>query len=218
MVSRDIPRRTRLVSYSDAPEWFTLTHKDKFSGKVYLELTFWSNVSYLGCSRCSIEIDDMQAPPPEKKMQPKPAKIKQYAGPGSFVPSGESVNGSSHPSRIVSASSVLEHSRHNSDTIPGSLKHSGSLARLDLYSPSYEHKNKYHLSAIDQVTNEFQEFGVSDHNRRRESFPVSTVNTNHVPEFTFPSSLREQDILRDLLRHPIIQPCVLMLRKDLIRV
>lgn len=26
------------------PEWFTLTNKDKFAGKVYLELTFWSNV------------------------------------------------------------------------------------------------------------------------------------------------------------------------------
>lgn len=25
-------------------EWFTLTNKDKFSGKVYLEMTFWSNV------------------------------------------------------------------------------------------------------------------------------------------------------------------------------
>ncbi len=26
-------------------EWFTLSNKDKFAGKVYLELTFWSNVS-----------------------------------------------------------------------------------------------------------------------------------------------------------------------------
>ncbi len=25
-------------------DWFTLTNKDKFAGKVYLELTFWSNV------------------------------------------------------------------------------------------------------------------------------------------------------------------------------
>ena len=158
----------------------------------------------------------MQAPPPEKKTQPKPAKNMQYAGPGSFVPSGEPANGSSHSSRIVSASSVLEHSRQNSDTIPGSLRPSGSLARLDLYSPSYEHKNKYHLSAIDQVANEFQEFGVSDHNRRRESFPVSTVKTDCFPKFTFHSSLREQDIPRNLLCHPIIQPCVL--QKDIIRV
>lgn len=28
------------------PEWFTLANKEKFSGKVYLELTFWSNVSF----------------------------------------------------------------------------------------------------------------------------------------------------------------------------
>lgn len=25
-------------------EWFVLSYKDKFSGEVYLELTFWSNV------------------------------------------------------------------------------------------------------------------------------------------------------------------------------
>lgn len=25
-------------------DWFTLMNKDKFAGKVYLELTFWSNV------------------------------------------------------------------------------------------------------------------------------------------------------------------------------
>lgn len=28
-------------------EWFTLLHKDKYSGEVYLELTFWSNVRYV---------------------------------------------------------------------------------------------------------------------------------------------------------------------------
>ena len=28
-------------------EWFTLLHKGKYSGEVYLELTFWSNVRYL---------------------------------------------------------------------------------------------------------------------------------------------------------------------------
>ena len=27
-------------------EWFTLRHKDKYCGEVYLELTFWSNVRY----------------------------------------------------------------------------------------------------------------------------------------------------------------------------
>jgi hypothetical protein len=29
-------------------EWFTLMNKDKFAGKVYLELTFWSNVRLEG--------------------------------------------------------------------------------------------------------------------------------------------------------------------------
>jgi hypothetical protein len=33
------------VNLTKCPEWFTLSNKDKFAGKVYLELTFWSNVS-----------------------------------------------------------------------------------------------------------------------------------------------------------------------------
>lgn len=28
-------------------EWFTLMYKEKYCGEVYLELTFWSNVSYV---------------------------------------------------------------------------------------------------------------------------------------------------------------------------
>lgn len=28
-------------------DWFTLSNKDKFAGKVYIELTFWSNVGVL---------------------------------------------------------------------------------------------------------------------------------------------------------------------------
>lgn len=28
-------------------DWFTLSNKDKFAGKVYIELTFWSNVRVL---------------------------------------------------------------------------------------------------------------------------------------------------------------------------
>ena len=32
------------------PEWFTLMSKDKYSGEVYLELTFWSNVRRPTCT------------------------------------------------------------------------------------------------------------------------------------------------------------------------
>ena len=33
-------------------EWFTLLNKDKYSGEVYLELTFWSNVRYFHLYFC----------------------------------------------------------------------------------------------------------------------------------------------------------------------
>ncbi|KAH6915260.1 calcineurin temperature suppressor Cts1 [Coprinopsis sp. MPI-PUGE-AT-0042] len=68
---------TEVLTKGETDEWFNLNHKDKFAGKVYLELTFWSN-----------------EPPPEKKAAPKaPKNNKQYGGPGSFIPSGERVPG-----------------------------------------------------------------------------------------------------------------------------
>ncbi|KAG5648671.1 hypothetical protein DXG03_000017 [Asterophora parasitica] len=138
-----------VLTKGETDEWFTLMNKDKFSGKVYLELTFWSNA--------------------KKKVTPRPAKSKQYGGPGSFVPSGESPSGppnGAHTSRIVSTGSAYDHSRQSSDSIPPSLRASSSLAKLDLYVPPYE-RNK--ASPVDKLANEFNEFGVSD--LRRESFP-----------------------------------------------
>lgn len=35
---------TEVLTKGETDEWFTLNHKGKFAGKVYLELTFWSNV------------------------------------------------------------------------------------------------------------------------------------------------------------------------------
>ncbi|KXN86339.1 Ingression protein fic1 [Leucoagaricus sp. SymC.cos] len=139
---------TEVLTKGETDEWFTLSNKDKFAGKVYLELTFWSN-----------------APPPEKKVTPKPPKVnKQYAGPGSFVPSSES------PSRIGSSGSYM-HSRPSSDSIPASipssLRASSSLAKLDLYVPPYE---KSAANMVDQVASEFGDLSVSQH-KRRESFP-----------------------------------------------
>ncbi|KAG6837932.1 hypothetical protein H0H93_008326 [Arthromyces matolae] len=157
---------TEVLTKGETDEWFTLMNKDKFSGKVYLELTFWSN-----------------EPAPEKKVTPKPAKSKQYGGPGSFVPSEETTskppNGTSNPSRIVSTGSIYEHPKQGSDNIPLSLRASNSLAKLDLYVPPYER-------SVDSVANEFRDLGVSDP-RRRESFPparptsstgFSTISSN----------------------------------------
>ncbi|TEB35493.1 hypothetical protein FA13DRAFT_1728302 [Coprinellus micaceus] len=74
---------TEVLTKGETDEWFDLTNKDKFAGKVYLELTFWSN-----------------EPPPEKKVAQKPAKNnKQYGGPGMFIPQGER-----HPSGSTSLS------------------------------------------------------------------------------------------------------------------
>jgi neural Wiskott-Aldrich syndrome protein len=159
-------------------EWFTLMYKDKYCGEVYLELTFFSNVSdFLACViHCNLYFFD-QEPPPEKKVTPKPTKTnKQYGGPGSFIPSADSpsssANGSSShtpASRIASMSSLQESAP---DSFPESLRASSSLAKLDLYVPPYE-QNTYrnHNSAIDHVTSDFGELDLSDH-RRRESFPV----------------------------------------------
>ncbi|KAJ7179796.1 C2 domain-containing protein [Mycena crocata] len=35
---------TEVLTKGETDEWFTLMNKDEFAGKVYLELTFWSNV------------------------------------------------------------------------------------------------------------------------------------------------------------------------------
>ncbi|KAG5733036.1 Ingression protein fic1 [Termitomyces sp. T112] len=153
---------TEVLTKGETDEWFTLMNKDKFAGKVYLELTFWSN-----------------EPPPEKKVVSKPAKSKQYGGPGSFVPSGEDStsrppNGASHPYRVVSTSSVYDHTEQTSDNIPSSLRASSSLAKLDLYVPPYER-------SVDTVANEFRELGVSDDRQREKFSPFHDAHTPRSP-------------------------------------
>ncbi|TFK76097.1 hypothetical protein BDN72DRAFT_831542 [Pluteus cervinus] len=58
---------TEVLTTGETDEWFTLMNKEKFAGKVYLELTFFSNEA-----------------PPEKKKVVK--SIPGYEGPGSFIP------------------------------------------------------------------------------------------------------------------------------------
>lgn len=112
-----------------------------------------------------------QERPPERKITPKPTKKnKQYAGPGTFVPSAEvptSLLGGpgSHSSRISSISSPIDDRK---DSIPASLRASNPSAKLELYSAPYEQRG--HFSPIDRMANDFGELSV-DH-KRRESFPV----------------------------------------------
>ncbi|KAF9057759.1 hypothetical protein BJ165DRAFT_1521110 [Panaeolus papilionaceus] len=121
---------TEVLTKGETDDWFNLMYKDKFAGKVYLELTFWSN-----------------EPPPEKKT-PKPTKNKEYVGPGTFVPSGTS------PSQAPSSNGTYSHSRQSSDVLPSSLRASNS--RLDLYVAPYERNRNGQVDALSQ---EFSEFG-----------------------------------------------------------
>ncbi|KAH7887908.1 hypothetical protein F5I97DRAFT_1926317 [Phlebopus sp. FC_14] len=149
---------TEALTKGETDEWFTLMNKDKYSGEVYLELTFWSN-----------------EPPPEKKPSRKPTtSSKNYGGPGSFVPasgSSSSLNGSSAhstPSRVTPSSSSTEVNHLNS--LPSSLRASGS--RPELYAPPYEQRNR--VSPVEHLTSSFAELGVMDH-RRRESYPPANT-------------------------------------------
>ncbi|KAJ6599251.1 hypothetical protein DFH09DRAFT_1389567 [Mycena vulgaris] len=147
---------TEVLTKGETDEWFTLMNKDKFAGKVYLELTFWSN-----------------EPPPEKKVAPLPPK--DYVGPGDFVSFDEPRAGPGPglpSSRIASTSSSYAHSRRTSDSVPSSIRSSNSLAQLELYRPPYEQEHhRSRVASFSALTNDFGELGIGDPNRRRESFP-----------------------------------------------
>ncbi|KAJ7507650.1 hypothetical protein B0H11DRAFT_1967910 [Mycena galericulata] len=160
---------TEVLTKGETDEWFTLMNKDKFAGKVYLELTFWSN-----------------EPPPEKKVIPQvPKGNREYVGPGDFVPFDDAdavPGGGLHSSRVASTSSVHNHSRRQSDSVPSTLRSSNSLAQLDLYRPPYEEEHRSRVASFTALTNDFAEFGV-DPGRRRGTFPPphSTMHNGRPP-------------------------------------
>ncbi|KAE9410261.1 C2-domain-containing protein [Gymnopus androsaceus JB14] len=108
----------------------------RFAGKVYLEMTLYSNEP---------------EPPKKKKASTLPASA-EYIGPGVFVEEGGQSN------RIVSGSVIQDHSRRQSDSY--SLRPSSSLAQLDLYQAPYENQ------AMDSLANNFGEFGITNGRRR----------------------------------------------------
>ncbi|EMD40574.1 hypothetical protein CERSUDRAFT_121295, partial [Gelatoporia subvermispora B] len=157
---------TEVLTKGETDEWFTLMHKDKYCGEVYLELTFWSN-----------------EPPPVKKVTPQPKASKQYGGPGSFVPLSDSpahqeVNGGSVSSRLSSTGSSRDELRL--ENLPPSLRSSSSVGRLDLYVPPYE-SMRSHTSSVDNITNDFAELGVADQGHRRQSLPLQTLGHSPRP-------------------------------------
>ncbi|KAK7049686.1 hypothetical protein VNI00_005717 [Paramarasmius palmivorus] len=134
---------TEVLTKGETDEWFTLMNKDRFAGKVYLELTFWSN-----------------EPPPQKKATPQPvANIQNYGGQGSFVPFGE--QSQSQQNRIVSTGDIHDHNRRLSE----SLRPSSSM--LDLYQPPYERNRN---STIDVLNQGFGEMSVGEP-RRSDTYP-----------------------------------------------
>ncbi|KIM91010.1 hypothetical protein PILCRDRAFT_811523 [Piloderma croceum F 1598] len=157
---------TEVLTKGETDEWFTLMNKDKYCGEVYLELTFWSNER-----------------PPEKKVTPKASKnSKQYAGPGTFVPTGE-LPSSLHSGRgLRHSGSGNAYENDHQDSLPSSL----SSARLDLYSAPYEQRSMF--SPVEGVTNDFGELNVSDL-RRRDSFPPVQNQTPRPSSSTGFSSL-----------------------------
>ncbi|KAH7879552.1 uncharacterized protein C8R40DRAFT_1082249 [Lentinula edodes] len=136
---------TEVITKGESDEWYTLTYKDRFAGKVYLEMTLYSN----------------EPEPPKKKKTAILTNNGEYIGPGVFVE--ESSAGVTN--RIVSSSMIQDHNRRQSDSY--SIRPSSSLAQLDLYQTPYEQNQ-----SVDSITRNFGEFGVSNSNRR-ETLPSS---------------------------------------------
>ncbi|KAF7331934.1 Ingression protein fic1 [Mycena kentingensis (nom. inval.)] len=155
---------TEVLTRGETDEWFTLSNKDKFAGKVYLELTFWSN-----------------EPPPEKKVVPvAPKNNKEYSGPGSFTASDDFADSAaSFPASRVASTS---HSRRQSDsTPPGTIQASNSSSQIEYYQPPYEHPQRSRVASFSTLANDFGELSVGDHGQRRESLPSSMYGTMPAP-------------------------------------
>ncbi|KAJ7638667.1 hypothetical protein FB45DRAFT_408270 [Roridomyces roridus] len=141
---------TEVLTKGETDEWFNLLNKDKFAGKVYLELTFWSN----------------EPPPQENKITPQPTRPNnEYSGPGNFV-SADDVPASSNPGFHSSRVPSTSHSRLPSDS--STLRSSHSLQ--DTYRPAYGQPQRARVASFSAVTDEFGGLSVGDP-RRRETFP-----------------------------------------------
>ncbi|PVF98059.1 hypothetical protein CPB86DRAFT_759193 [Serendipita vermifera] len=179
LIGETIVDLSESLTKGETDEWYTLMNKDKYSGEVYLEMTFWSNVSP-SITRNSIVIKFLTGPsksgtqdkPPEKKPAARPSNLHpQYGGPGSFTPSssdslgrqGRDSSGGS-PAGSNRASYHEKQSSTPGDGRQQPLSSTSSLANLNLYIPPYErdarHPKKYDPS---------MEFG--DPARRRDSYP-----------------------------------------------
>ncbi|KAF5393819.1 hypothetical protein D9757_000195 [Collybiopsis confluens] len=127
---------TEVVTKGESDEWYTLTYKERFAGKVYLEMTLYSN----------------EPEPPKKKKASTLPLAGEYIGPGVFT--------AESPGHSNRASTVQDHNRRQSDSY-SMRPSSSSLAQLDLYQAPYEQDQ-----SVDSLTRNFGEFGLSDGRRR----------------------------------------------------
>ncbi|KAF8745938.1 hypothetical protein AX14_004239, partial [Amanita brunnescens Koide BX004] len=146
---------TEVLTKGETDEWFTLSNKDKFAGKVYLELTFWSN-----------------EPPPEKKV-PKPQQTNKYAGPGYFNPL-EDYSNSAHVASQARISNAHEQPGLG-DSVSSVLRVPNPKAQPELlYDPPYLQRHR--VSPLDRVSSDFGELDMSD--RRTSSLNGHYINSS----------------------------------------
>ncbi|KLO12853.1 hypothetical protein SCHPADRAFT_853413 [Schizopora paradoxa] len=94
LIGETVVDLTEVLTKGETDEWFTLSNKEKFSGEVYLEMTFYSSEK-----------------PPEKKPKPTASRIDArngYGGPGSFVPADGSPAGKDIPAALRASGSLAK--------------------------------------------------------------------------------------------------------------
>ncbi|CAK5263066.1 unnamed protein product [Mycena citricolor] len=161
---------TEVLTKGETDEWFDLSNKDKFAGKVYLELTFWSN-----------------EPPPEKKVAPAARVNGEYSGPGSFVTTDDvrrPPDPTFSPNRIPSMNASYNHSGRQSDAASSTMRPATSLAQVDTYRSPYEQPPPAHrgrVSSFTAVTNGLADMAIGPAGRRRESLPPTHHSTMYTP-------------------------------------
>lgn len=102
-----------VLKLGEVDEWYDILYKEKYSGEVYLELTFFSNVSDRICDEGT---SLYQNAPPVKRNVPRPS-IHNYGGAGVF-----DAGPSSMPSQ---------------HRLSGGISSSGSVSGMSLYIPPY---------------------------------------------------------------------------------
>ncbi|KAF8332771.1 uncharacterized protein EI90DRAFT_3288948 [Cantharellus anzutake] len=148
-----------VLTKGETDEWYPLTYKGKYSGEIYLEMTFWSNARPPAKSRPSRE-GIFEAAAPESQ---------RIASSSTLRPSTAT---NSSRSRQSSFSTPYKHANdimpndNLSASPPEILRPSSSLAKLDLYVAPWEDPNR-----ITTPRPQYNDFGAVQPARRRDSFP-----------------------------------------------